>query len=425
MSAATSRVKGFKRAISPGPSTVDGQVNAANNNGITPLIRAACDGSEQVVRSLIDRGADVNARRKDGFTPLLLASFYGHRKIVRLLLDHGADVEIKSRFETGAEMWADARGFFAIGDELRKAKTTTDQPVTEQDRIRSRFTAAAGDAPAAEPKRLNHIPKAVEAPALSEVKNKVIEEETVREEPPQKRHQESAPNRTKKQVIDDSWDVVLPAYEKAPEFHAASVFVSRITDSWRSLALFTLVTMLLVGGVTVGFLKLRDRLNATAPPPAEIPEANPPIDPARAPEVAASDASNAVEPAVVSEANEGQVRGNHAPSKTELLNPPLRQSDVKPRNTSARVSRRRSDTANQRFQRTASDRGEAAAVISDSANGEKTTDSDLRSTVQPKPIRSAERPVASPSKTSHNQSDPAGMIAPTKASPKSKVIQWP
>jgi ankyrin len=46
-----------------------------------------------VTQLLLDRGADVNTRRKDHKTPLHLASYYGSAEIVRLLLDHGADLE--------------------------------------------------------------------------------------------------------------------------------------------------------------------------------------------------------------------------------------------------------------------------------------------------------------------------------------------
>ena len=45
-----------------------------------------------VVRQLIDHGADVAARDETGLTSLHLAAFSGSFDIVRLLIDHGADV---------------------------------------------------------------------------------------------------------------------------------------------------------------------------------------------------------------------------------------------------------------------------------------------------------------------------------------------
>jgi ankyrin repeat protein len=46
-----------------------------------------------VAQLLLDRGADVNTRRNDHQTPLHIASNYGNVEIVRLLLDRGADLE--------------------------------------------------------------------------------------------------------------------------------------------------------------------------------------------------------------------------------------------------------------------------------------------------------------------------------------------
>ncbi len=101
-------------------------VNARDDHGSTPLMHAACIGCVEIVRLLIERGADVNARRQDGLTPLLLAAFFGHRDIVQILLESGADVDATSRYETSAEMWAAARGFFTVSDLIRETRTRTD-----------------------------------------------------------------------------------------------------------------------------------------------------------------------------------------------------------------------------------------------------------------------------------------------------------
>src|SRR5262249_22236619 len=51
---------------------------------------------------LVAAGADVNARSDDGQTPLLIAaSYYGSKDVVKLLLDRGADPSIKVTNSTG------------------------------------------------------------------------------------------------------------------------------------------------------------------------------------------------------------------------------------------------------------------------------------------------------------------------------------
>jgi cytohesin len=48
-----------------------------------------------LVRLLLDRGADVNGRRRDGLTALHSAAYRGHLQVMRYLLQHGADVAIR------------------------------------------------------------------------------------------------------------------------------------------------------------------------------------------------------------------------------------------------------------------------------------------------------------------------------------------
>ena len=61
--------------------------------GWTPLMKASAKGKLEVVRELIDKGANVNAvKTKNGMTALMLASEEGHLEIVRLLIEKGANV---------------------------------------------------------------------------------------------------------------------------------------------------------------------------------------------------------------------------------------------------------------------------------------------------------------------------------------------
>ena len=70
----------------------EANVNAANEDGTTPLFIAAEKGHRDIVALLLDHGADVKQTTTDGATPLHIAAEMGHRAIVALLLDEGADV---------------------------------------------------------------------------------------------------------------------------------------------------------------------------------------------------------------------------------------------------------------------------------------------------------------------------------------------
>jgi cytohesin len=65
--------------------------------GHTPLAGAAAGGHTDVLRLLLDRGADANARDGDGITALALAVTGGHRGAMELLIARGADPEARTR----------------------------------------------------------------------------------------------------------------------------------------------------------------------------------------------------------------------------------------------------------------------------------------------------------------------------------------
>jgi predicted component of type VI protein secretion system len=67
-------------------------VNAATQDGSTPLFIAARNGHGETVSVLIEAGADVNAATQDGSTPLLIAAYKGHGETVSVLIEAGADV---------------------------------------------------------------------------------------------------------------------------------------------------------------------------------------------------------------------------------------------------------------------------------------------------------------------------------------------
>jgi len=68
-------------------------VNSKDKDGYAPLNRAALAGHLDIVKYLVNKGgADVNAKDEDGNTPLYYAAGKGHLDIVKFLVNKGADV---------------------------------------------------------------------------------------------------------------------------------------------------------------------------------------------------------------------------------------------------------------------------------------------------------------------------------------------
>ena len=68
-------------------------LNVKTNLGITPLILAVRTGCKEVVKSLLEQGAEINHEASGGLTPLILACLNGHSEIVELLLKQGAVID--------------------------------------------------------------------------------------------------------------------------------------------------------------------------------------------------------------------------------------------------------------------------------------------------------------------------------------------
>lgn len=81
-------IEAVRRAIASGAD-----VNAIRDNeGKSPIHWAAYDGSTEIARLLIEKGADVNSADEYGVTPLMQACDGGHTDTARLLIEHGANV---------------------------------------------------------------------------------------------------------------------------------------------------------------------------------------------------------------------------------------------------------------------------------------------------------------------------------------------
>jgi len=86
--------------------------------GWNPLLYAATGGKDEVVKMLLDLGANINAVSDNGTTPLMMAVRGGHKSTVKLLLARGANPNMKNERGDTALAWAMDHGYTEIGTML-------------------------------------------------------------------------------------------------------------------------------------------------------------------------------------------------------------------------------------------------------------------------------------------------------------------
>ena len=97
-------------------------VNARDERGRTALHWASDNRHPDIVKMLIDTGADLEIQEdEDGNTAFALASFNGHSDIVRMLIDAGSDLYARDRYGRTALRWASIEGHSDIVRMLREA----------------------------------------------------------------------------------------------------------------------------------------------------------------------------------------------------------------------------------------------------------------------------------------------------------------
>lgn len=83
-------------------------------------------GDETAVSALLAGGADVNETTSGGQTPLILAVIFGHTNLVRLLVNVGADPHVRDNLGLDAIEWAKRRGLTeAVGILTSSSKAAT------------------------------------------------------------------------------------------------------------------------------------------------------------------------------------------------------------------------------------------------------------------------------------------------------------
>ncbi|XP_013885441.1 kinase D-interacting substrate of 220 kDa B [Austrofundulus limnaeus] len=86
------------------------EVDGRSDNGQTPLMLAAEQGSLEIVQELIRRGANVNLDDVDCWSALISAAKEGHVEVVRELLENSAYIEHRDMGGWTALMWASYKG---------------------------------------------------------------------------------------------------------------------------------------------------------------------------------------------------------------------------------------------------------------------------------------------------------------------------
>jgi cytohesin len=98
------------------------------DTGLGSVSMAALDGSDGMVRALLEVGAPADEPDEEGMTPLAwaAASDPGHAEIVEALLSAGADPNVRAFDGRTPLALAESNGYWHIADRLRAAGARCD-----------------------------------------------------------------------------------------------------------------------------------------------------------------------------------------------------------------------------------------------------------------------------------------------------------
>ncbi len=117
--------------ISPAKNAVTNQVNSQQEL-IDLFFAAAKTGNEEVINEFLKYGFPVDVRNKDGYTPLMMAAYYGHQNIVATLIGKGADRCARDNKGNTALMGAMFKLEWSIVKQLRKTDCDVNAKQTGQ-----------------------------------------------------------------------------------------------------------------------------------------------------------------------------------------------------------------------------------------------------------------------------------------------------
>ncbi|MBR1437053.1 MAG: ankyrin repeat domain-containing protein, partial [Synergistaceae bacterium] len=92
-------------------------VQAVDERGGTVLMYAASRSEPEILKLLLDNGAEINAQDESGITALMLAVRSNSSEAIKLLLDAGAKIAIRDKDGKRAYDYAISRSY---GDTLRE-----------------------------------------------------------------------------------------------------------------------------------------------------------------------------------------------------------------------------------------------------------------------------------------------------------------
>jgi hypothetical protein len=224
-------------------------------------------------------------------------------------------------------------------------------------------------------------------------------------------------------VLDETWEPpLLVPVETGPTYHPGQIFLSRVSSSWTSVAVTTLVVMAICGAAAFAFIKWRDGSLAVTLPtqpapktqpskPSVAPETYKAITPAETKSVAETNVKNKFE--VLSSSASGEVR------REEVNAPP--ETPV----TGANRARTSSAHANRPGVVSSAKRTETPSKKQPDNPTEATAKKETEKVSQPTQDTTQGNGAVrarTVTRKSPGESISSGIVSPK---PKSKVIQWP